>query len=148
MDKIIALQKIDGIYDIQPIITPAFSTFELSILVVMFFLLTAVNIYLLWRFVFSRRAKSKRKIHKLQQKYSQNIISTHDAIYDLCQILGKGLKQKQLNINCPPEKNIKDGKPRWNIFIERLSNSRYKKESNTPFDIAPLFEESLFWLKQ
>lgn len=146
--KIITLQKVDGIYDIQPMITPALSAFELTVLFLLLISFLAANIYLVWMFVFSIKAKSRREIAKLQKRYTHNIISPHDAIYDLCQIIRKGLKQKQLFTNTPLPKNIKGSKQRWNKFINELSDFRYKDSSDTSIDISPLFEESLFWFKR
>lgn len=145
--KIITLPKIDGIYDIQPIIEPALSAFELTVLFIFLLSFVAVNTYLVWMLVFSRKAKSRREIAKLQKRYTDNTISPHDAIYELCRILRKGLKQKQLYTKTPPPKNIKGNEQRWNKFIDELSGFRYQNSINTSIDISPLFKESLFWFK-
>lgn len=145
--NIITLQKVDGIYDIQPIIAPAFSAFELTVLFILLISFLTANIYLVWIFVFSTKAKSKRKLVKLQKSYLHNNISRHDAIYELCKIIRKGLKQKQLDKKMPLPNNIKGNKQRWDKFINQLSDFRYKDSSDTSIDILPLFRESLFWLK-
>ena len=146
--KLITLQKIDGIYDIQPVITPALSGFEFTILFILLITFMAANIYLVWMFFFSRKAKSRQKIVKLQKKYTHNSISPHDAIYELCQIIRNGLKQKQLDTKTPPPKNIKGNMQRWDNFINELSNLRYGNSIDTSIDISPLFKESLFWFKR
>ena len=146
--KIITLQKIDGINDIQPMIAPALSTFELTVLFILLISFVAANIYLVWIFFFSRKAKSRREIVKLQKRYTHNIISPHDAIYDLCRIFRKGLEQKQLDTKTPLPKNIKGSKQRWVKFMNELSDFRYKDSSDISIDISPLFEESLFWFKR
>ena len=146
--NIITLQKVDGIYDIQPIITPALSAFELTVLFILLVSFIAANIYIVWTFVFSIKAKSKREIVKLHKRYIKNTISTHDAIYDLCRILRKGLEQKQLDTQTPLPKNVKGSKQRWDKLINELSDFRYKDSSDTSADISFLFEESLFWLKR
>ena len=146
--NIITLQKVDGIYDIQPIITPAFSAFELTVLFIILISFAAAIIYLVWIFVFSIKAKSKREIVKLQKRYTQNTISTHDAIYGLCRILRQGLEQKQLYTKTTLPKKVKGSKQRWDKLINELSDFRYKDSSDTSVDISPLFEESLFWFKR
>ena len=146
--KLITLQKIDGIYDIQPLITPALSTFEFTVLLILLISFVVANIYLVWMFIFSSQAKSRREILNLQKRYTHNTISPHDAIYDLCQILRKGLDKKQLNTKNPPPRIIKGNKQRWEKFINKLSDFRYKNSIDTSVDISPLFEESLFWFKR
>ena len=146
--KIITLPKIDGIYDIQPMIEPALSAFELTVLFIFLLSFVAVNTYLVWMLVFSRKAKSRREIAKLQKRYIHNNISQHDAIYELCRILRKGLKQKQLYTKTPPPINIKGNEQRWYTFIDKLSDFRYQSSKDTSIDISPLFKESLFWFKR
>ena len=146
--KITTLQLIEGIYDIQPIIEPALSSFELAMLFIIFISFVAVNIYLVWMIIFSKRARSRREIVKLQKRYTHNIISPHDAIYELCRILRKGLEQKRLYTKTPPPKNIKGNKQRWDKFINELSDFRYDDSIDTSIDISPLFKESLFWFKR
>ena len=148
--KITTLQLIDGIYDIQPIIEPALSAFELTVLFISLISLVAATFYLVWIFIFSRKAKSRREIVNLQKRYTHNTISTHDAIYELCRILRKGLELKQLYTKTPPPKNIKGNKQqqRWDKFINELSDFRYDDSIDTSIDIFPLFEESLFWFKR
>ena len=146
--EIAILQKIDGIYDIHPIITPGLSAFELSVLFVLMILFLVVNIYLVWAYVFSKNASSRREIIKLQKRYTDNDINQHDAIYDLCKILRKGLEQKKLNTKTPSPKNIKDNNQQWEQFINELSELRYKYTPDTSANISHLFEESLFWFKR
>ena len=146
--KLITLQKMDGIYDIQPVITPALSSFEFTVLFILIISFISANIYVVWLFVFSRKAKSRREIVKLQKKYTHNSISPHDTIYELCQILRKGLEQNQLDKNTPPPRNIKGNMQRWDNFINELSDLRYDNIIDTSIDITHLFKESLFWLQQ
>ena len=146
--KIITLPKIDGIYDIQPIIEPALSAFELTVLFIFLLSFVAVNTYLVWMLVFSRKAKSRREIAKLQKRYIHNNINPHDAIYELCRIIRNGLKQKQLYTKTPPPKNIKGNEQRWYTFIDELSDFRYQNTVDSAIDISPLFKESLFWFKR
>ena len=146
--KIITLQKIDGIYDIQPIITPSLSAFELSILSVLFISFITVSIYLVWIFFYSKKAKSRREIIKLQKKLKRNIISTNDAIYELCLIFRKGIDQKQLDIKTPLPKHSRGSEQRWEKFINSLSDFRYRKSSAASIDISQLFDETLFWLQR
>ena len=146
--KITTLQLIDGIYDIQPIIEPALSAFELTVLFISLISFVAAAFYLVWIFIFSRKAKSKREIVNLQKRYTHNTISSHDAIYELCQILRKGLEQKQLYTKTPPPKNIKGNKQRWDKFVNKLSDFRYDNSIDTSIDISSLFNESLFWFKR
>ena len=146
--NIITLQKVDGIYDIQPILPPAFSAFELTVLFILFILFLAANIYLVWVYIFSIKAKSRREIIKLHKKYIHKEISPHDAIYELCRILRKGLKQKQLYKKTPLPKKVEGNKQRWDKLIDELSDFRYKNSSDKSVDISPLFEESLFWFKR
>lgn len=146
--KIATLQKVEGIYDIQPIITPAFSSLETTVLLVLFTLFITANIYLAWSYLFSRKAKSIRKIHILKNRYSKNLINSHDAIYNLCFILRKGLQQKNLSIDTPLPKKARENKKRWGEFISELSNIRYKEDANASTNITFLFDESLFWLKR
>ena len=146
--KLITLQKIDGIYDIQPLITPALSAFEFTILLILIISFVVGNTYLVWMFIFSNKAKSRREILNLQKRYIHNTISPHDTVYDLCQILRKGLDKKQLNTKSPPPKILKENKQRWDKFINELSDFRYKNSIGTSDDISPLFKESLFWFKR
>ena len=144
--EITTLQRIDAIYDIHPLIPPGFSAFELSVLFIFMILFLVVNVYLIWVFVFSKNASTRREIIKLQKRYTYNDINQHDAIYDLCKIVRKGLEQKKLYVKTPPPKNIKDDNQQWEQFIKDLSDLRYK--SDTATNVSHLFEESLFWFKR
>ena len=146
--KIITLQKIDGIYDIQPIITPSFSAFELAVLCVLLVSFLSISIYLVWILFYSTKAKSRREIIKLRKKVKLNIINTNDAVYELCLILRKGIEQKQLNTRTPTPKNSKGSKQRWGKFINELTDFRYSENSGSSIDISKLFDESLFWLQR
>lgn len=142
----ITLQKIDGIYDIEPIVTPALSTLEVIVLSTFIIVLTIIIFYYIWVSLFSRKAISIRKIEKLQIKHSNNEISTHDTAYQLCSILSYGLNLSFLNaISRHPKENTLN-KERWDSFLKKLSELRYKNNKDQN-DITRLFKESIFWLK-
>ena len=146
-NNMVILQKVDGIYDIQPLVEPAYSTSDiilLSILIIISFTTTA---YLMRKYYFSRKAVSKRKILKLQAHYLKNKISIHDAIYDLCFNLSNGFNVKYININTPLPVKIRKQTEKWHIFTKNLSELRYKNSNSTSVNIIKLFEESLYWLK-
>ena len=145
--KFIALQKIDGIYDIHPMMPPAMSILEITVLFILLVIFVTVSAYLAWVFVFSIKAKSKREIVNLRNKYEGNIISPHDAIYELCEILRAGINIKQLCADTPLPKGSKGSEKRWDKFIENLSDYRYNNYSDSSIDISPLFQESLYWIK-
>lgn len=142
----VTLQKIDGIYDIQPLFRPAYSTLETIVLVLLLTSAVIVSAYYIWKFLFSRKAITKRKILALQLKYSKNSIDAHDCIYQLCYLIQHGLKLKQLGIKTPLPEKLASKKDEWNSFISTLSNLRYAKNNNTK-KLNALFGDSLYWLK-
>ena len=146
-NNVITLQKIDGTYDIQAIITPASSVFEIATLAILFFIFFASTFYFTWFYLYSKKAISKRKIKALQTQYTSKEINSHDTIYNLCNILRRGLQLKNLNNETPLPKIINADKKRWACFMSDLSDIRYKNDTNPSKNIPLLFEESLFWLK-
>jgi hypothetical protein len=142
----ITLQKIDGIYDITPIIKPASSLLETTLLSFFVILLISMILYITWQLIFSKKAISKRKIKELHNTYLNNKISKHDASYELCVILRAGLNIKNISEDTDIPKKLLENKKMWVTFSKNLTDLRYK-DNKTTLDITPLFNESLFWLK-
>lgn len=139
------LKVIDGIYGISPITKPPLSFIESSLLSSLVILLICIATYLIWKLVFSTKAISKRKILSLQSKYNNNKINTHDTIYLLCFILRNGLEIKKISKHTELPKKASLHKKKWDVFSEEMSTLRYKND--TELDIAHVFEESIFWLR-
>lgn len=146
-NNIVTLQKTDGIYDIQPLVEPAHSTFEITILFISTLLFTTIIYYFLRKYFFSRKAVSKRRILKLQAQYLNNNISVHDAAYDLCQHLNDGFNVKHINTKTPLPNKISSHNKEWRFFTKKISDLRYKYNSCRSIDINELFKESFLWLK-
>lgn len=143
----ITLQKIDGIYDIQPLIAPALSLLETVLLSLLLISLVNLILYFTWKALYSKNSIAKRKIKKLRDKHSDNKINTHDAIYQLCLITKQGLKLKKLNSDTLLPDKLSSKKQLWQSFIKDISILRYKNNSESHVDINKLFSDSLFWLK-
>lgn len=141
----ITLKIINGIYDINPIIKLPISFFESSLLVIVFVLLICITIYLIWKFVFSKKAIAIQKIKYLQTQYKNNTINTHNTIYQLCSILRDGLDINKISKQTTLPNKASLNKYKWNAFSEEMSVLRYKNKSES--DITHLFKESVFWLK-
>ena len=143
----ITLQKTDGIYDIQPLIEPALSLLETTLLSLVLISLTGLIIFLTWKVLYSKKSIAKRKIKELCHKYAENKINNHDAIYKLCLIIKQGLKLKKLNKDTILPDKLTSKKQQWQAFIKDISILRYKNNTESDIDINKLFSDSLFWLK-
>ena len=145
--KNILLEKIDGIYDIQPPAPPELTALEYSLFVTLTVFIVTVIIYVGWKLFFSNKNQYKRKISQLEKEFNNNDISSHDAVYQLCYLLQKGLKLNQLSRNTRPPKQSSLNSNKWESFILRLSDLRYKDSQYTNNEIQAAFKESLYWLK-
>ena len=145
--KTITLQKIDGIYDIQPLIEPALSVLETTLLSILLAALIILTFYLTWKVLYSKKSIAKSKINKLRNRHAENKINTHDAVYQLCHITKQGLKLKKLNKDTLLPDKLTSRKQQWQSFIKDISILRYKNNSESHIDINKLFSDSLFWLK-
>ena len=143
----ITLQKIDGIYDIQPLIEPALNLLETTLLSLLLISLICLVLYLTWKTLHSKKSIAKRKINELCNKYAENKINNHDAIYQLCLITKHGLKLKKLNKDTLLPDKLTSKKQQWQNFIKDISILRYKNNTKSDVDINKLFSDSLFWLK-
>ena len=141
------LQIIDGIYDIQPLIKPALSLLEITLLSLLLVLLISLALYSTWKVLYSKKSIAKRNIIALRKKYAENRISSHDAIYQLCFITKQGLKLKNLNNDTPLPNKLISKNQQWQNFINDISFLRYKNITKSHNDINKIFSDSLFWLK-
>lgn len=142
------LQKIDGIYDIQPLIEPAYSSLEITVLSILILLFTITSLYIALKYFFSKKAISKRRIIKLQKQYLKNAISIHDAVYALCHHLNAGLNVKHIDTNTSLPNKISIHYKEWQLFTRKISDLRYKNINSSSIDINELFKESFMWLKK
>lgn len=144
--KNITLEKIEGIYDIQPPLSPELSLFESSLIVLGVVILLSAAFYISWNLIYSNKGKCRRKIIRLQKKHLDNNVSSHDTIYQLCFLLRKGLKINYLGQNTQLPKKIIFHENQWQGFIKNISDSRYRNKESS-LNIDKLFKESLFWLR-
>lgn len=143
----ITLQKIDGIYDIQPLVEPALSLLETVLLSLLLMSLISLILYFTLKALCSKKSIAKRKIKELRNKHAENKINNHDAIYQLCLITKQGLKLKKLNQDTLLPNKLISKKQQWQDFIKDTSILRYKNNTESHVDINKLFSDSLFWLK-
>lgn len=143
----VTLQKIEGIYDIQPILKPEHSSLETTLLFFIIIMLMIFFLYIPWTLFFSKKAIAKRKIQALKIQHQNKKITTHDTVYELCLVLRNGLNLKNINTKTTLPPQLASNKAQWNNFIEKTDLLRYKKESDSKYNIDSLFDESLFWLK-
>lgn len=141
------LQIIEGIYDIQPLVEPALSLLEKSLLSIFFFSVTSFVFYIIWKNIFSKKAAAKREIKKLHHIYIKNKINNHDVVYQLCILTKYGLKLKNLNNEVILPTKLTSMRKQWEIYIEDISAMRYQDIEKQSVKLDKLFADSLFWLK-
>jgi len=141
------LQIIEGIYDIQPLTEPALSLLEKILLLSLLALFISLTVYFIWHILYSNKAIARRDIKELRNKFRNNKINSHDAIYQLCFITRKGLKLKNLNKHSSLPEKISSKNKQWQYFINNISTLRYQKTQKENVKINKLFSDSLFWLK-
>lgn len=144
----ISLPKVEGIYDIQPLAEPALSFFETALIISGTLIIIGLCLFLIWKYFFSLKAASQRKLIKLRSNYSENNLSAHDAIYQLCQILTQGLKLNYLGEDTLLPEKLISKQEEWSLFIKEISAQRYAKTNNAKYDINNLVNQSLYWLKR
>ena len=146
-DEIITLKIVEGIYDIQPPVHPALSDLETILLAMIYIIFISLVVYFTWKTFYSPKKRAQRKIKKLRIKYSENQITSHDVIYQLCFILQQGLKLNYLGQNTLLPEKLISKKEDWTNFTKNISTLRYKNKDKSQQDINTLFKNSLFWLK-
>ena len=142
------IQIIDGIFDIEPIMQPALSHLELTILYLFILLCISIPFYYIWKFFYSRKGFAKREIKRLSIILLQKKISHHDVIYQACSALQNGLNLKKIdNHTLLPDKLI-ILKPEWENFKKKLSHYRYSNEDVLSSEITTLLNDCDYWLNK
>lgn len=141
----IQLEKLDGIFDIQPPLAPELSSLEISLILITIIITLSVVLYFAWHLFYSNKGQNKRNIKKLEKKYNDNSISEHEAVYQLCTYLKNGLKLNHIGIQTklPANKNLNS--EQWESFTNTLSDIRYNNNSKP--NLNQIFKESLHWLR-
>lgn len=140
----------EGIYDIYPPAVPDLSFIDISLIILSTLIFIAALSYIVWLKFFSVRAINQRRIRQLQRQFLQQAITPHDAIYQLCDCLKKGLALKQIDqtTTIPPE--IIADKKHWDNFNNEITQLRYKNKNhvnNSRERLNTLFSDALYWLK-
>lgn len=143
----IALIIIDGIYDIQPLATPAISPLELTLLSIFSLLIVIVLSYYIWLSFYSTKGVAKRKLNKIHAEFLQHNIDEHNTAYQLCSVLRKGLKLNKINKDTQLPASLNVHKTEWELFTKKISDLRYCKNKKLRTEINTLYEDSLHWLK-
>lgn len=141
------LNKVDGIYDIIPLDKPALSNFDIAVIMFLIAITIATLIYLLNKYVLSKKAKARRKIINLQKQHFLNKISTHKSIFKLCSLLQTGLNIHHIGKNIELPNKLEKNKKEWHIFTKKMSVLRYKNLPHSKAEAHDLFNNSLYWLK-
>ena len=144
----IKLNIIDGILDIEPLIEPAFSNLETTLLALFFLLTIAMPSYYIWRTIYSRKGAAKRNINKLLKEFTLGKINKHDIAYQVSNALRNGLKLNHINTNTKLPSSLSQHKNDWDTFTKNLSYLRYSKDIELQIDIRELCVNSIFWLKK
>ena len=143
----ILLNIIDGIYDIQPLATPAYSPLELTLLSLFSLLVASVLLYTVWLLFYSAKGIAKRKLKKIYADFLQKNLDEHDTAYQLCAVLRQGLKLNQINTDTNLPVRLKDYRQDWELFTNTISDLRYSKNKKSPTELKSLFDDTLYWLK-
>jgi len=143
----IALTIIDGIYDIQPLATPAISPLELTLLSILSLLVVIILSYYTWLSFYSTKGAAKRKLNETHAKFLQHNLDEHDTAYQLCSVLRKGLKLNKINKDTRLPVSLNRYKAEWDAFTKKISDLRYCKNKKSRTEINTLYQDSLHWLK-
>lgn len=146
-NKNIILQKVEGIYDIQPPTEPALNLLEQSLLIFSLIIAISLSLHFIWKLFYSNKAASKRKIKESYKDYTTDKINGHDTVYQLILSTKQGLKLNKLNKDTPLPNKLSSKKKQWQDFIKDISSLRYKKNIPSNIDINKLYLDCLFWLK-
>lgn len=147
-NKPIKIDVIDGIYDIEPLIQPAMSRFELTFLSLLILLVISILFYYTWKLFYSSKGIAKRKIKRLHKDFSQGKISDHDVVYQASSILLDGLKLNYINKDTLLPDKLIIYKSEWKTFNKNLSYLRYSKHDNSSLETSALINDCAFWLKK
>jgi hypothetical protein len=145
--KSIHLEKVDGIFDIQPPAIPELNNLEIGLISIAIIIATSIILYLFWQLFYSNKGQNKRKIIKLEKKFQNNTISKDKTVYQLCAYLKKGMEINHIGQQTKLPYNQKLNNKQWEIFTNTLSELRYNKNKKSNADLNQLFKESLYWLK-
>ena len=143
----ISLNIIDGIYDIQPLATPAFSPLELTLLSLFSLLVISILLYTIWRLFYSVKGIAKRKLKKTHADFLHKKLDEHDTVYQLCSVLRQGLKLNQINTDTNLPVRLNAYKQKWKLFTKTISDLRYSENKKSPAELNALFDDTLYWLK-
>ena len=143
----ISLTIIDGIYDIQPLATPAFSSLELTLLSILFLLAVISLSYYTWLLFYSTKGVAKRKLKKIHSEFLHHNLDEHDTTYQLCSVLRKGLNLNKINKDTCLPASLNRYKAEWDAFTKKISALRYCNNKKSRVEINTLYQDSLHWLK-
>ena len=143
----ILLNIIDGIYDIQPLTTPAISPLELTLLSIFSLLVVSIVFYYTWQLSYSTKGVAKRKLKKIHAEFLHNKLDKHDTAYQLCSVLRKGLKLNKINKDTNLPAHLNTHKQEWKLFTKKISDLRYGKDKKSAAELNALFDDTLYWLK-
>ena len=143
----ILLPKIDGIYDIQPPLAAELSNTEWFLIFFIISILFGMFFYFLWKIIYSKRNRIKRKIIQLQKSSSVNTTTPHDTVYLLSDYIRQGIGLTCLTQQTALPDQINSQQTRWSDFTKKLDQLRYQKEYTSDKELNTLFTESLYWLR-
>ncbi|MFK5914899.1 MAG: hypothetical protein QM484_11025 [Woeseiaceae bacterium] len=135
---------IDGIYDIQPLTQPPLSIIDWIALFFAVVLIVSSISYVVWKKLFSVKAKSIKQLKCLEKNFLNNTVSQHDFIYEMCHLLKQGFQYKALNENTPMPSDLSAQQP-WHEFINSVSQARYQHATKT--DSLKLLNQCFGWLR-
>ena len=147
-NETIKLNIINGIYDIEPLIRPALSNFEIVYLFLLILSGISITSYYAWSFFYSCKGKAKLKIKKLNKNYSQGKITEYNAVYQAYSILQQGLKIKKITKDTPLPTKLITLKSEWVVFMNKLSYLRFSTHDSLSSEIPGLVKDCAYWLKK
>lgn len=139
---------LEGILDIALPLAPADSGVTTYTLIMIIVLLSGILTAIARRWWTSPRQRSKRQLTRLLQQHKNGIISTHDAVFGLAEILRARLHCHQLSDKVTVPVHLQSYQARWCSFINVLDTARYSDSHIETPVFGRLASETRFWIRK
>ena len=144
--------SLEGIFDIEPPLSPVLYELESTILNVgltglLIIGLVLISASLVWYYYYSTKGMTRRKILTLHKNFSAKKINNQHAACQLSRIIQDSLGSNQTlkHVTLPAE--LESHKERWGKFTSLLSMACYSHRETEPEKMSRLFDDACFWIK-
>ncbi|MCG6970544.1 MAG: DUF4381 domain-containing protein [Gammaproteobacteria bacterium] len=137
-------QLIDIISPSEPLASAQSATW----LVVVAMTVLAMAVWAIWRWYSSERRQTMRQLKQLFAAYKAGELSARDVIFWLAAFLKARLRINHLSPVVALPMTLAAEQYRWQVFLQRLHETRYSPRNCSEQDVGFLFTEAKYWMRR